>query len=296
LQIIDDDTFARAQMLMKQRTNEYKESRTVPLRTSGMSLLSGNIFCGHCGSRLTLTTNGKVEVRKTSGERVKYVRIRYVCYGKTRRKAPCDGQTGYTAHIVDEMVEAVIKGIFDRMKRTPESAVLSSCNEQVINDLDAQLRTVKTEHAKAAKELEALQTELVKVVMGQSELPRDILTKMINGSKAKLEETDKQAESLKERLDNSKENLAELKKQYSTLLNWSQIYDGAEMSVKKMIAAYMIQRVDVFRGYELRITLNMDIRQFMEGLDIGCCINVDSDGGFTREEGGEEASAGAKEY
>jgi len=33
-----------------------------------------------------------------------------------------------------------------------------------------------------------------------------------------------------------------------------------------MIAAYMIERVDVFRDYKLNITLNMDIRQFTDGL------------------------------
>jgi len=32
------------------------------------------------------------------------------------------------------------------------------------------------------------------------------------------------------------------------------------MPIKKMIAAYMIKRVDVFRDYKLDITLNMDIR------------------------------------
>ena len=49
-----------AQSLMTQRTNENKEYRTLPLNTTGQSLLSGNIFCGHCGGRLTLTINGKV--------------------------------------------------------------------------------------------------------------------------------------------------------------------------------------------------------------------------------------------
>ena len=44
---------------MTERTNANKEYRTLPLNTTGQSLLSGNIFCGHCGGRLTLTTNGK---------------------------------------------------------------------------------------------------------------------------------------------------------------------------------------------------------------------------------------------
>ena len=44
-----------------------KEERTVPLNTSGQSLLSENVFCGCCGGRLVLTTNGKV-VTHANGE------------------------------------------------------------------------------------------------------------------------------------------------------------------------------------------------------------------------------------
>lgn len=51
LQIIAPDQFDLAQKLMLERTNERKERRTVPLNTAGQSLLSGNIFCGHCGGQ-----------------------------------------------------------------------------------------------------------------------------------------------------------------------------------------------------------------------------------------------------
>ena len=70
---------------MLERTNERKERRTVPLNTTGQSLLSGNIFCGHCGGRLVLTTNGTT-TRLADGTPVHKKRIRYVCYNKTRRR------------------------------------------------------------------------------------------------------------------------------------------------------------------------------------------------------------------
>jgi len=48
LQIIDPLTFEAAQNLKTQRSADYQE-RCVPLNTKGSSLLSGNVFCGHCG-------------------------------------------------------------------------------------------------------------------------------------------------------------------------------------------------------------------------------------------------------
>lgn len=115
LQIIDQDTFDRAQQLMEQRVNESRETRTVPLNTSGQSLLSGNVFCGHCGGRLILTTNGTTRTN-AAGERIGRKRVRYVCYNKTRHRAECNGQTGYTMHILDGMITELLHQIFDKMK------------------------------------------------------------------------------------------------------------------------------------------------------------------------------------
>lgn len=70
---------------MTERQNINRANRTVPLNVSGQSLLSGNVFCGHCKGRLTLTTN--VSKRKHSdGGTVACRRARYVCYNKTRKK------------------------------------------------------------------------------------------------------------------------------------------------------------------------------------------------------------------
>lgn len=66
LQIIDQFTFDRAQEIMHDRISEKKDTRTTPLNTAGQSLLSGNVFCGHCGGGLVLTTSGKV-VRLANG-------------------------------------------------------------------------------------------------------------------------------------------------------------------------------------------------------------------------------------
>ncbi|MCL2684353.1 MAG: recombinase family protein [Synergistaceae bacterium] len=94
LQIIPQEAFNRAQEISVERSSDYAERR-IPLNTKGNALLSGNIFCGHCNARLTLTTNGKKYQRKDGGFTVT-PKTRYVCYNKTRHPEKCDGQTGYT--------------------------------------------------------------------------------------------------------------------------------------------------------------------------------------------------------
>lgn len=125
LQIIAPDQFDLAQKLMLERTNERKERRTVPLNTAGQSLLSGNIFCGHCGGRLVLTTNGTT-TRLADGTPVHKKRIRYVCYNKTRRRQECTGQTGYTMHILDGIVTEVLHQVFDKMQGASNDMIVGS--------------------------------------------------------------------------------------------------------------------------------------------------------------------------
>lgn len=36
-----------------------EDKRVLPLNSKGKSLLVGNIYCAHCGNRLTLTTSGR---------------------------------------------------------------------------------------------------------------------------------------------------------------------------------------------------------------------------------------------
>ena len=54
--IIDDRLFEQCQQTVKGRsTHNNGNDAIVPYRTDSRSLLSGVLFCGHCGCRLCLT-------------------------------------------------------------------------------------------------------------------------------------------------------------------------------------------------------------------------------------------------
>ena len=59
LRIIDDKTFVTVQEMLAARSRKQEAIRSKPLNTRGKSLLAGNIFCGHCGARLCITTAAK---------------------------------------------------------------------------------------------------------------------------------------------------------------------------------------------------------------------------------------------
>lgn len=266
LQIIDPYTFDLAQELKEERVNEKKEERTAPLNTSGQSLLSGNVFCGHCGGRLVLTTNGKV-VKLANGETKGVKRIRYICYNKTRRRLDCDGQTGYTMHLLDDAVTQVLHQIFDRMSVVPDSMIVGSAQDRHIAELRTEIKRMKAENTKANMEYESLKAEVVKAVQGKSKMPMEVLSELVNESRDKVLVTSERLTALMTELERGNEKVMEMKNELSRIHTWSEIFDESNMEVKKMITSYIIKRVKVFKDYKLDIELNMDIQQFLNGID-----------------------------
>ena len=266
LQIIKPELFDMAQALMTQRTNKNKEYRTIPLNTTGQSLLSGNIFCGHCGGRLTLTTNGKV-CRQADGTCAKKKRIRYVCYNKTRHRTECDGQTCYTMHILDEIIAKILHQVFDKMKSATSDMIVGSACQKQMALLQGDLKRAKTENTRANTDYESLKAEVLKAVQGKSALPIEVLNEMLEETRQRVLDTSRRVTDLTMELENENSKMSEIQVKFDRLATWSEIFDSSDIATKKMICAYIIKRVRVHRDYQLSVEFNINVEQVLNGID-----------------------------
>ncbi len=270
LQIIDPDLFEAAQRIRTARADSAALEPRVPLNTRGNSLLAGNVYCGHCGSRLSLTTNGKYARSRAPELAVR--RVRYICYGKTRKQTECDGQTGYTAHILDGIIDQVVRRIFERMKTTPRAELIGARYQRKMAERKALLSSARAAYTKAAAELDTLKAEVVKAIRGESAFSKEMLGALIQEAEGKCAELQKQYEAAQAAYDEGQALLKTLHEQYQDMLSWSQLYDTASMEAKKMIVSCLIRRVDVYRGYRLHIEFNIDFEQYEHGLDITASV------------------------
>lgn len=259
LQIIDPDTFEMAQSLLRQRSTKQKE-RTVPLNTTGNSLLSGNVFCGHCGARLTVTTNGKKYHRK-DGEVTVTPRTRYVCYNKTRHKHLCDGQTGYTVSKLDNIMDQVIHRLFERLNDLPKEHIIEERYTEQISEIKMQLTKARAMFQAHSAEVMEYEAEVLKIIRGESKLNSDLLNKLYEEARKKAEESAQTVSELNETLKNSEQMKVALSKQFDNIKSWSDMYDECGMETKKMILSYIMKSVRVSRDYEIEIDLTVDIEQ-----------------------------------
>ena len=266
LQIITPEQFDRTAEIMQARSEHWKEQNTVPLNTKGQSLLAGNVYCGHCGARLTLTTSGRCRKRK-DGSVDNTRRVRYACYGKTRKQTECDGQTGYTMHILDDLIEETVRGIFAKMKGVSKSDLIQLRYKDELMLRKARLITLTADHAKALDSLNVLKGEVVKAIKGESAFSADTLSSLIAEAEKECERLAKLCMEAESNIADSEQLLKEVTASYDTLISWAELYDTASFEKKKMIVNCLIWRVDVFRGYKLHIDFIFDYQQFLEGLD-----------------------------
>ena len=267
LQIISPELFGAAQHIRTSRANSAEQERHIPLNTRGNSLLAGNVYCGHCGSRLTLTTNGKAYPCKDDPNRV-VKRVRYICYGKTRKQTDCDGQTGYTAHILDGIIDKLVRQIFERMKAIPKSEIVSARYREKMAQRKSLLHSVRSEYVKAAADLETLKGEVIKTIRGESSFSKELLNSLIAEAETKCRELQENLEAAQAAYDEGQAVMASLNTQYNDIISWAEMYDTASIEAKKMIVSCLIKRVEVYRDYKLHIDFNIDFTQFCEGLDI----------------------------
>lgn len=263
LKIIDAATFSRAQEIMRQRTQPRSE---VPLNSKGKSLLVGNIYCAHCGNRLTLTTSGKRVVREDGT--IKYEpRIRYQCHYNVRHPGECDGQSGYGIAKVDGIVDKAIRMKFAQITAAKESEILADQHKREIELVRIKFEQAKDRLAEKERELEDYKGETLKVIRGESKLNSDLLNSLVSETEEAILQF-KEAVSMAEREYTALlESADSLRKEYDRLLSWADLYDSCSFEAKKMIVSQLIKAVRVGRDYNIEIDFNVTFTAFQN-----CCI------------------------
>ena len=264
LKIIDENIFDSVQNIISQRIAKNSK-RTIPLNTKGKTLLSGNIFCAHCGGRLIVTRYQDRYLRK-DGTEYKIDQLKYTCYHKTRKLTNCDGQTSYVAETIDNAVINVLDNLLKRIKETPKDKALEKKYKSQVSVYNSKYKKVNAEIDKLSNQLKSLKMEIGKALVGESVFTADQLSEAINTTQSRVNEKVLEQEKLKNEFENKQEAMSKLDYHYNRFLNWADEFQNASLEERKMIACQLIRQVKVSKGYNVNIEFDMDYQQFCEGL------------------------------
>ena len=267
LKIIDTELFMRAQEILRERSAQRREQTSsrgdIPFTTRGQSLLVGNVYCGHCGAKLTLATAGR-SYRKKDGTQVKKTYASYKCYNKATAPGKCDGQTTYGTVILDNLVDQIIRIQLERIQKAPPQALLQKQHDREVSIAKAKVKLLHDQYQQKQRDYQDLRAETLKVIQGTSRLNVDLLNSLVEETTAQLKELESQRQTAEIELREIVSGAEQVRQEYAQVMNWAELYDNCTFEAKKMIAAQFVKAVRVKRGYEVDVEFNVSFEEFQK--------------------------------
>ena len=257
LRIIEPELFEQAQELRQARTCERGGTS---LGTSSKALLTGLVYCAHCGNRLSLTSSGRTHTY-ADGHTVKEVRPRYSCFYKIRHPGDCDGQSGYGVSKLDSIVEEVVRQIFAQFREVPRKKLLESVKTNDAARIQKKVKKIQKDLESKQKELDDLKAETILVIRGVSALDKELLGTLVAEAKDALETLEKQLVQAQEEYEEATKTAKRSNYICNELFTWADVYDTANHDERRAILQQFIKEIRVRKDYEISITLNASFNQ-----------------------------------
>ena len=266
LRLVSDSDFDAVQEAIKariprqyntQNRTDISSDGTTKTAMYGASLLSGLLYCKHCGCRLVGTFCSQ------SRNKGPYIRPIYRCYNGAVAAKGCDGLTVYSAKRIENAVEEAISGFFSQIQSEIHAVWTSKDHKQIRTFSEGKLDIAEKNLSRLESQRKALEHETVESIMGNSRYDFEVLTKLINDNKVALGEAKREVDRLKA-LDDSNTNVSSsYELEYQQVLNWRDIFDNATVSEKKTILCQLIDRIEVDRNYQITIFLKGTKNDFL---------------------------------
>ncbi len=257
LRIIEPELLEQAQELRQARTCERGGTS---LGTSSKALLTGLVYCGHCGNRLSLTSSGRTHTY-ADGHTVKEVRPRYSCFYKIRHPGDCDGQSGYGVSKLDSIVEEVVRQIFAQFREVSRKKLLESVKTNDAARIQKKIKKIQKDLEAKQKELDDLKAETILVIRGVSALDKELLGTLVAEAREALETLEKQLVQAQEEYEEATKTAKRSNYICNELLTWADVYDTANHDERRAILQQFIKEIRVRKDYEISITLNASFNQ-----------------------------------
>ena len=233
----------------------------MPLNTKERSLLVGNIYCGHCGGRLTLTTSGRKRVRK-DGTITRETRARYQCHYNVRHPGECDGQSGYGVEKLDKLVDQIIRIQLGRIRSAPSQELIAKQQAKEVDLAKSKLNLLNEQYRQKQREYQDLRAETIKVIQGTSRLNVDLLNSLVAETSEQIKQLSWQIQTAAAELEETVQSASQVLREYDQLMGWAEMYDNCTFEAKKMIVAQFVNAVHVRRDYEIDIEFNVSFEEF----------------------------------
>lgn len=258
LRIISNDIFNQAQEIKNIRRDKIKDQdkRGIPL--SGKLLFSGLAYCKYCGSRLS--GNYLYRDYKYKDNFKKSAIYRYRC-PLNKGKINCNHEKNiWGAKKYDKLIIEQVKEI---IRQLDIQSFVNLSVKQKKNDIkikEGNLKTLDKEYQSLVKQLEKLNTEIAKSLIGESVFTPETLAVAIDDMNKKINENRKNNNILNDEIVKQKDNYSDVNFLANELNNWEQNFDNADDDLKKAMLSRIIDKVYLGKD-EIDIDFNLMLEE-----------------------------------
>lgn len=274
LRIVSDEDFQFARHVMDMRVTRKTqtcgdidednpdEAKRTKTSIYGASLLSGLLYCAHCGHKLVGTYHTK---QRANG--AYYYRPVYRCYNGATKAKGCDGQRTYSAARIEKAVLEIVHQYFSHFGESMDAVWKEQQRLQIKQGSGARLRQAELSLSRLQAQHKKLREELVKVLMGESVFDEETIKSMLDEKQDAIEKAEAYLKEVRASAEDTEQKLQQLIFQYRSIKNWSSVFDQANDDEKKMILARIIEKITVDKNYNISIYFFLTLEEFRKEME-----------------------------
>ena len=206
---IDENIFDEVWYILKQCLQKNDGKQQIERTTKGSTMLSGNIYCAHCGKKMVSTSHTDNYTRADGTACLKR-EYRHICTAKAVKREKFDGQSSYVAQKIDKAVTEILKSYLSKIKLTPKDIALEKCYKSEIAEPKKKQNGLQKEIEKLKRQVVELSAEVGKFLIGESRFTPYIFSVSIKNTNELLKQKETELNDINYKLQISRQRWASL--------------------------------------------------------------------------------------
>ena len=243
----------------------YGQQYSASFNPRGRLSLLGIAYCGYCGKRLKSAGYNNHWITKDGTEKVS-------CIGRYGCQEKCAERSYYSQDFLESAVFGVVEGYLENLKEVDIAKELDEMKRQKMLGVDKEQKRISKKIDKAVKDIKTLEDTLPEALRGESSIPIERLTRLIDEKEKELTQLRQDRVSLQKQIGQAN-TYDGFSKFIDIAPNWRQVFKESDIPTKRMLLASLIERIDVKDG-DISIKFRIRAEDFLKDSNIGKILDT----------------------